>query len=157
MLRFDDWLNVYHRAPSFFAETGFKSPRGGADGVFQSAYDCKGQDFFTYMGTQKPEMARRFGSMMQVWTKGQPRWADEDYYPVQSLLQGAESGADSVFVVDVGGGRGQDLENLIKSYPELPGKLILQDRPEIIAQVSLEGVEATGHDFFQPQPVKGKE
>lgn len=56
--------------------------------------------------------------------------------------------------MDAGGG--MDLLELKEKHPELPGKLILQDRPEVISTVtSGEGVfESMPHDFFTPQPVK---
>ncbi|KAI0852445.1 putative O-methyltransferase [Daldinia vernicosa] len=76
---------------------------------------------------------------------------------VERLVQGfdADTGGNDVLLVDVGGGLGHDLLELKEKHPSLPGKLILQDRPEVISAVSSEGVfEATAHDFFAPQPVK---
>lgn len=65
-------------------------------------------------------------------------------------------------VVDVGGGLGHFLANLLAQIPELkPEQCILQDRPEVIAQVAknieagderLKGVKTMAHDFFNRQP-----
>lgn len=69
-------------------------------------------------------------------------------------------------VVDVGGGLGHFLANLLAKIPEVnPEHCILQDRPEVIAQVAknieggdekLKGVRTMAHDFFQPQPEEAK-
>lgn len=65
-------------------------------------------------------------------------------------------------VIDVGGGLGHFLANLLAKIPEVkPEQCILQDRPEVIAQVSknieggdekLKGVKTMAHDFFNRQP-----
>ncbi|KAK3492051.1 O-methyltransferase-domain-containing protein [Neurospora hispaniola] len=69
-------------------------------------------------------------------------------------------------VVDVGGGLGHFLANLLANIPEVkPEQCILLDRPEVIAQVAknmeggderLKGVMTMAHDFFQPQPEEAK-
>lgn len=63
---------------------------------------------------------------------------------------------DAVLLVDVGGGLVHDLEELKAKYPGLQGRLVLQDQPEVIAQISKasDGIELTAHGFFTPQPVK---
>ncbi|KAJ4382530.1 hypothetical protein N0V85_008546 [Neurospora sp. IMI 360204] len=65
-------------------------------------------------------------------------------------------------VVDVGGGLGHFLANLLANIPEVkPEQCILQDRAEVIAQVAknieggderLKGVKTMAHDFFNRQP-----
>ena len=84
---------------------------------------------------------------------------DPGYYPVNDrLVTGANTDSSAVFLVDVGGNNGHDLQQLKEKYPNLPGRLILQDTPEVINGVKgIEGVfEPTVHDFFTPQPVKGE-
>jgi hypothetical protein len=42
---------------------------------------------------------------------------------------------------------------------DVKGKLILQDRPEVLDDIKKDlgaGIEKMGHDFFTPNPVKGK-
>ena len=61
------------------------------------------------------------------------------------------------FLVDVGGGHGHQCIQLIKKYPNLSGWLILQDLPQVVDQLpKIDGVEATAHDIFQTEVVKGK-
>ena len=58
--------------------------------------------------------------------------------------------------VDVGGGYGHEAAALKKHYPNLPGRFVVQDLPQIVSEIKLEdGVEAMAHDFFTPQPQKG--
>ncbi|KAF2845302.1 O-methyltransferase [Plenodomus tracheiphilus IPT5] len=151
-----DFMPVHHAIPSYFKQNGYKSPNSGVDGPFQYTFDCKGRHYFEYMGHENPEMGRKFASMMESWSKGRPRWFDEGYYPVRErLIDGAEP--ETTFLVDVGGGSGHDVEGLRDAFAnELPGTLVLQDRPEIVKLAQLgEGVEIMSHDFLTEQSVKG--
>ncbi|KAI9667482.1 MAG: hypothetical protein M1821_000298 [Bathelium mastoideum] len=62
----------------------------------------------------------------------------------------------AVLIVDVGGGKGHDLQQFISHYPESKGSFILQDLPEVIAEVNglHSRITPMVHDFFTPQPVK---
>jgi hypothetical protein len=155
----DDITNVHAKAPEYFKQHGYKNPSDGTDSPFQYAYDCKGVGFFDYF-VRAPEMGRRFGSMMTAWSVGRPRWMQEAYYPVQErLVKGSkqdDNDDDAVFLVDVGGGRGHDLEGLKQAHPNIKGRLILQDRPEVVSLAGLSpGLEKMVHDFNTPQPIKG--
>ena len=90
---------------------------------------------------------------------GKPFWVDPGFYPVQErLIEGVRLGGSDAFLVDIGGGLGHDLELLMKAYPQLPGRLILQDQKVVIDQVSAQetAFEKTVHDFFTSQPVAGR-
>jgi hypothetical protein len=62
--------------------------------------------------------------------------------------------------VDVGGGAGQSIIQILKTHPELPAeKFILQDLSGPIAQAKASGtlpeaVVKMEHDFWTEQPVK---
>lgn len=85
---------------------------------------------------------------------------DPGFYPVSERLGNGlnKDFQDSVFLVDVGGGLGHDLEELKAKHSDVSGSLILQDQPDVIAQINKvsPGIELTVHDFFTPQPIKGK-
>ncbi|KAF2023244.1 O-methyltransferase [Setomelanomma holmii] len=152
----DNFQPVLQAVPSYFQHHGFSSPESGIDGPFQHAYNCKGRHYFEYFQKSDPEMGRRFASMMDMWSKGRPRWFYEDYYPVKErLIFGAKNGAP--FLVDAGGGSGHDIEDIRQAFDgQIPGKLVLQDRPEIIEIAKFgAGVEGMAHDFLTEQPVKG--
>jgi hypothetical protein len=151
----ENFQPVHQKMPLFFRERGFQSPDSGVDGPFQYTFNCKGNHYFEYFNNFDPEMGRRFASMMNVWSKGRPRWFDPDYYPVKDRLI-ADADPTAPFLVDVGGGSGHDVEGLKQAFgDQISSKIVLQDRPEIIAiaQVS-DGIEALAHDFLQEQPVK---
>jgi demethylsterigmatocystin 6-O-methyltransferase len=57
---------------------------------------------------------------------------------------------------DVGGGYGTQAIDFQKQYPNLPGKVIIEDLPETVKQLAQHpGVQALAQDFFQPQTIKG--
>jgi hypothetical protein len=74
---------------------------------------------------------------------------------VKERLGDAEE--DEVLIVDIGGGTGHDLLGLKSRYPDLKGRLVLEELPYLISQVAgkLSGVELVEHDFYKPQPIKG--
>ncbi|KAI1140004.1 putative sterigmatocystin 8-O-methyltransferase precursor [Hypoxylon sp. FL0543] len=63
--------------------------------------------------------------------------------------------------VDIGGAIGHQCVALKRRFPELPGRIILQEQAHVISQVKenplpgFEGIEAQSYDFFTPQPIKG--
>ena len=67
-----------------------------------------------------------------------------------------ENKPDEVVFVDVGGGSGHQCLNLRKTFPDLKGRVILQDlEGPIRGRLEHAGVEAMVHDIFKPQPIKG--
>ena len=85
------------------------------------------------------------------------------FYPVQmNLIDGARTEEDAVFLVDIGGGKGHDLQELHRKHPKLPGRLVLQDIKGVIEEAreeegcSLDGkIELAEHDFFTKQTILG--
>lgn len=58
-------------------------------------------------------------------------------------------------VVDVGGNIGHDILNFQNKYKLAPGRLVLQDRPEVIANTIVDNsIKAMAHDIMTPQPIK---
>ena len=97
--------------------------------------------------------------MMTAWSENRTHWLHPDYYPAALRLgHGARTDKDAVLIVDVGGSTGHDLDLFVEANPGIPGRLVLQDLPEIIAQARPRSsrIEATVHDFFTLQPIKGK-
>lgn len=96
-----------------------------------------------------------------------PQWFD--IFPIAKELQqssssgsAAASGDERALLVDVGGGYGHEAQKLKARYPDLSGRVVCQDQPATIEEAkaqegaSSKGVELIGHDFFTPQPIKGK-
>lgn len=83
-----------------------------------------------------------------------------DFYPWQerlSLATGDNVGEERVFLVDIGGGKGHDLQ-AFKKKRSPTGRMVLQDLPEVIQDIKEplpDGVEAVSYSMFDAQPVRG--
>lgn len=85
---------------------------------------------------------------------------DAGFYPVKErLIDGADTSPEAAFIVDIGGSLGHDIEELHRKSGNLPGRLILQDLPVVIGQITdLDPrIEKMEYDFYMEQPVKGIE
>lgn len=80
-----------------------------------------------------------------------------DIYPIKSqLLAGSERDSASVFLVDVAGGKGHDILSLRTRFPDLPGRLVLQDLPQTLEDLPThDHIEIMPYDMFTEQPIKG--
>lgn len=80
-------------------------------------------------------------------------------YPfADEMGKACESSPDDVLLVDIGGNRGLDILDFHKAYPNLPGRLVLQDLPETIDAVdasTMGKIELKPYNFYTPQEVKG--
>ena len=142
------------RLPEFFAERGWKSPEDAFNGPFQYAVDTD-KHIFDYIVT-KPRLQQAFNTTMALSHRRRgPSWYT--FFPVNDRFSNASPTED--LLVDVGGGQGTDLFGFRKAYPEISGKLVLQDLPAVISSTDVDtlstfGIEAIPHNFFHPQPIK---
>jgi hypothetical protein len=147
----------FQHLPTYLRATGFRLPTSPTSGPFQAAH---GTDLpFAEWLDGNPEAAAASESYMAVYRASKPSWADDGFYPIADrLVRGFDPGHSEVFLVDVGGGSGDDLRELYsKTATALPGKLVLQDREEVVAKVKkTKEFEAQAvRDLFAPQTVKG--
>lgn len=95
---------------------------------------------------------------MSAYRQGRPSWMDSGFYDVPALIQGSIDESEAM-LVDMGGSVGHDLSEFRRKWSTAPGRLILQDLPEVLEQaksMSLHpSIEIMEHDFFKEQPVKG--
>lgn len=69
----------------------------------------------------------------------------------------AEGNPERIFLVDVGGGSGHQCIEVRDRYPELHGRLVVQDLPEVVKEApEIPGVKIEANDMFQEQKVKGE-
>lgn len=83
-----------------------------------------------------------------------------EWFPVETEIGVASTGVENdTLVVDVGGGKGHDLERFLERFPQTKGRLVLQDLPRTIGSIQelSPGIYFMAHDFFTPQPVKGEQ
>ncbi|MCJ1414442.1 hypothetical protein MMC32_000768 [Xylographa parallela] len=148
----------FHGMPAYLKATAYKQPHDIADGPFQYAHNTK-VPFFMWLG-EHPQYLENFNNYMAGYRAGKVGWTQEGFYPVSERLGAGlkkKDDDDAVLLVDVGGGMGHDLEDLKARFPDLEGRLLLQERREVIRQIATlsPGIEVTEHDFFTAQPVKG--
>ncbi|KAI1491131.1 putative O-methyltransferase [Biscogniauxia mediterranea] len=139
--------------PEYLKAIKYGHPTDLMNGPFQAAHKTQ-LPFFAWLDKNPPYL-QIFNNYMAAYRAGKPSWVDPGFYPVAELAEGFDPSTNEVLLVDVGGGMGHDLQELKQKHPSLPGKLVLQDRPEVISSVEgSQGVfEAASHDFFTPQPV----
>lgn len=105
---------------------------------------------------KSPAYFEAFTGHMEAWTAWKTPWTK--VYDTTALLEGAKLDDASPLVVDLGGNTGTDISYVLAKHPDIPaGSLVLQDLPEVIANVHVDKkITAMVHDFFLPQPVKGE-
>lgn len=85
---------------------------------------------------------------------GERTWLD--VFPFQEEL-GQNTSADVPLFLDIGGANGHQCVLLKQRFPQLPGRVVLQDTEQVISNApELEGIEKIAYDAFTPQPIKGK-
>ncbi|CAG7983320.1 unnamed protein product [Penicillium olsonii] len=146
---FDLTLPTLSKLPEYMRSNGFSNPKDYALSPMQYAV---GQSQFEWLASN-PKQQRLFNSYMTSRREGRPMWFN--VYPVERLFGHGVPFEDTTFLVDVGGNQGHDLGKFRQEYSHLPGRLVLQDLPEVVKGAACDGVEVMGHNFLDPQPVKG--
>ena len=160
LARYDIGLPALASAPAFFESTKYQSTLADGHTAFQEAFKTD-LGFYDYLAKQ-PAIAENFQTYMKSFQLRIPPWVDT--FPAQERIvqhfQDNRTDDDSkgVLLVDVAGGRGQDLRSFQRKFRHVPGRLILQDISAATAtrKDSLEGIEIQEYDFFTPQNVRGK-
>ncbi|GAM39457.1 hypothetical protein TCE0_034r11023 [Talaromyces pinophilus] len=141
--------------PQWVKKNGYQAPTDGKNTAMQLGFHTD-LHFFEFLATN-PEFPVRFMNHMSAYHQGRPSWMDPGFYPVQErLAAGLDTSAP--LLVDVGGSTGHDLQEFRRKHPEVQGKFVLQDLPEVIAKAKVlvsPDIEAMEHDFFKEQPIKG--
>ncbi|SPB49209.1 unnamed protein product [Aspergillus niger] len=141
--------------PKFLRQNHYQNPTDGRHCPLQMAFNTT-DAFFEHLA-HSPSLNTQFNNFMSVYHQGHASWMDPGFYPVDQLLHQFPTGNNDVLLVDVGGGKGHDLNELCTKWPNLPGRLILQDQPAVLAEATglHSSIECMAHDFFAEQPVKG--
>lgn len=141
--------------PEFLRKTGHKEPFDGRNCAFNMAF-CTDEPFFDFL-TKNPKFLEVFNSYMTSQRQGRQSWLE--FFPLeQELVTGFSGEGNAVMFVDIGGGYGHEIQEVKKRYPDLPGRMILQDLPDTINQITAApNTEAMAYNFFTPQLIRGKE
>lgn len=140
--------------PSFLAKTKYQNPADSNNCAFQEGFHTR-ENLFDWF-PKHPELLNDFNLWMTGQRDGRTNWLD--FFPFEErVARGFERGDGSVMLIDVGGGRGQEVEAIKNKHPHLPGRFLLQDLPNTIRKaLPVPGMEAVAHDFFTQQPIKGQ-
>lgn len=149
--------------PAYFASVGYRDVVSPTQGPWQYTHrkETDPEHFFQWLEANPPNVGL-FASFMRAYRAGHANWWDEEaFYPLRDrLVEGFDKDVSDVFLVDVGGGRGQDLDQLFAVHKKetLPGRIILQDQAPVVAGIEgkeTKEFETMTHDFFTPEPVCG--
>ncbi|KAL4740462.1 S-adenosyl-L-methionine-dependent methyltransferase [Aspergillus similis] len=146
-------MQVSAKLFEYFENRGYRSPEDAYDGPFQFAYGTS-EHYFDWL-KKNPESQHAFNVTMTATEQdGADYWFD--VYPVRETLSSPDP--DRVLLVDIGGGVGHTLAALKRRFPDLSGRLILEDLPQVIDDIKepLSGnISAIKYDMFEPQPIRG--
>lgn len=156
LARVDEYSPAMLRAHEYFSQQGWQHRIELRRNPFTFVHGCDGQTMFEHI-SQSPARATRLNDAMVAEDS---LLAEIGLYPFGSTLSPLAQ-PDIATIVDVGGGRGHILRQLKESLAGIPGRYILQDRESVIAdngpEMESHGIEPMAHDFFNPQPVQGKQ
>ncbi|KAH6884397.1 S-adenosyl-L-methionine-dependent methyltransferase [Thelonectria olida] len=144
--KFSEWADL----------NDWKDPTDVYNAPLQLGYKTK-LNFFEHLHNNPP-WGEQFHLHMGGYRQGRPSWMDAGFFPVEDrLIKGFEATEDAAFLVDLGGSFGHDLTEFNTKFPDVSGRLILQDLPVVIDQIQTldEKIEKMKYDFFTPQPIKG--
>lgn len=147
------FLTVLSKLPEYFAQRGWKSPDDADDGPFQFASGTQSH-YFEFLSSESYYQQAFNTTMTASFRRKGQSWFS--FFPVEEKLHVEDPTAP--LLVDIGGGKGEDILAFRDSFPHLPGKLILQDLPVVVEgaqNIVSSGVEVQGYNFFDEQPVKG--
>lgn len=155
LARCDVIAPVMLELPAYFTETKYRLP-STKDGPMQVAHKTE-LTYYEYVNQpEHSSILDDFSIFMQTFSPFPSYWLD--LYPFEErIISGSEKSADAVLLVDIGGGNGHMLRGLRLKFPDLPGRLILQDLPKPIedADNTKKAFEKIIYDFFTPQPIQG--
>jgi demethylsterigmatocystin 6-O-methyltransferase len=140
--------------PKFLGSNGYKTPSDPSNLPFNMAF---GPALFFQWLPDHPEVLGTFQQWMMAQRDGHTPWLD--FYPFETqVIAGHDQGdPDGVLLVDIGGSMGQEIREIQRHHPDLPGCMVLQDLPSTIEKVpNTPGMVAMSHDFFTPQPILGE-
>jgi hypothetical protein len=142
------------KLPEYLSQNHYKNPLGARGGPWQCALGIE-ETLWEWLA-QRPDKLQECNTFMEGDRGSRPSWLE--WFPVQErVIDGFQGGDNDVFLVDIAGGRGHDISDFKKKFPNAPGRFVLEDLPLVIDDVQDvdAAVERVKIDFFKDQPVKG--
>ncbi|GES61669.1 putative sterigmatocystin 8-o-methyltransferase protein [Aspergillus terreus] len=141
--------------PHFLRRTNYRNPSNPNETAFHLGMQTD-QDLFKWLESH-PDYSVNFSMWMSTRRETKPIFLDVLDFPRET----GPSDESNVLFVDICGSRGHQSIALRQRYPDLPGRVIVQDIPHVVAEVTanplpgFENIEIMEHDMFTPQPLKG--
>lgn len=137
----------------FLAQTSYQNPTESTKTVHQLTFDTNMHRFeWMKVHPEHSMILNNFMASNRLMMTGIEAFPFEDKVPY--FNEKTQQDPSTVLLVDVGGGKGQMCRAFKDRFPKLPGRVVVQDLPNIVSS-SGQGIEAMPYDFFTPQPVKG--
>lgn len=156
-----DVVGAFPHITHLHALTAQVFPRYLHDHKYQAMADAKNLPFHRALGTdlppfewmkQRPEQMKALGHAMRI--ERVRSWVES--YPIGAEISSFRAPADSVLLVDVGGGFGQQSVAFKTQVPTISGRIVVQDVASTLVHApKIDGIEFHEHDFFTLQPIKG--
>ncbi|KAI1339295.1 S-adenosyl-L-methionine-dependent methyltransferase [Xylariaceae sp. FL0016] len=147
---FETCAPLYQTMPAFLRKTGCRDPVDSSHTVWQDAMNTSESPFSWF--ASHPENHAFFDKYMALRRDSSTSWLT--VYPVEQEAQDWD--AAKPLLVNIGGGVGHQCADFVKTFPDLPGRIILQDLPGSIERaLPTPKVENMALDFFEPQPIQG--
>lgn len=120
--------------------------------AFQNSFDT---DLTYYQWAETHPLEKNaFHHFMEEHIANLPHWLDAFDFRDEF---GAGLTDDDVAFVDIGGSIGHQCEALRRRHPNLKGRVILQDLPDVIENaLPVPGMEKMSHNYLEEQPIKGE-
>ncbi len=158
--RFDNGLTSFSVMPKYFEQHGIDAePSDRRETILSFAEGNLGTTAWA-INHNSPERLKTIMLAMAAIDEHLPALGA---YDLGWVVREGTRRPDQTLMVDVGGGSGQTLKNILKATEGLdPKRCVLEDLPEVVAAVEargdeeLEGVRLVGMDFFKEQPMKGE-
>ena len=153
------------KLPEYLASTSYRNPSDPEHSLFHFALNTE-LNMFQWLRTQ-PQALAIFTEYNAAATRIQGpsiRATISSLFPIEATaaphkgsVSGVENQDDDVLLVDIGCGQGNALSEVRQMRPDLRGRMIAQDLPEVVERrgEDQQGVENMAHNFLEPQPVKG--
>ncbi|KAL8722756.1 MAG: hypothetical protein Q9225_000817 [Loekoesia sp. 1 TL-2023] len=138
---------------AYFEEHGFQSPSDPQNSPIVFARGKRDMDSFTLMA-QDPPLLDTFNDTMTVAST----MAAKEMCATFSF-DTLKRGKDDVVLVDVGGGMGGTLKEILATFPAIEGRIILQDLGKVLGVDMVpphQRIEIQRHNFLtEVQPTQG--
>ncbi|KAI0003924.1 O-methyl transferase B [Xylariaceae sp. FL0662B] len=142
---------MYQAIPSYLKNNTYINPVDETHTPFHDGWRTRVNPF-QWMA-EHPEQLEHSSTYMAIRRQTELSWMM--VYPVDEEVSGVTDPEQPLYV-NISGGIGENCAQFRQRYPDVRGRIILQDLPATIAQsLPTPGVEKMAHDYLQPQPVKG--